>query len=159
MQQLRAQPRFLSTTRQPDLSGLMALYEENYIRLRMLLPRPHAIADHAVSHVPGCVDLHVHVLERSRYTTTLKLTYVFHDGDNARREPDLRVRVHHDARTAEAMNVHLERGRYRFDGGRTLRRCWERNRFLHKWLGYCLRRGHHFPARQPARPAEPIDCA
>ena len=151
MQQLGTQPKFLSTTRQRNLAGLMALYEENYIRLRMLVPRPHAIAEHAVSRVPGCVDLHVRVLERSRYTTTLKLTYVFDgDGDAVRCEPDLTVRVHHDARTAEAMNVHLERGRYRFDAGRTLRRSWERNRFLHKWLGYCLRRGHYFPAPAPA---------
>lgn len=151
MQQLGTQPKFLSTTRQRNLAGLMALYEENYIRLRMLVPRPHAIAEHAVSRVPGCVDLHVRVLERSRYTTTLKLTYVFDgDGDAVRCEPDLTVRVHHDARTAEAMNLHLERGRYRFDAGRTLRRSWERNRFLHKWLGYCLRRGHYFPAPAPA---------
>lgn len=138
----------------------MALYEENYIRVRNLIPRPDAVGAYAVSRVPGCVDLHVEIVELARYTTTLRLTYVFDgEGGGARREPDLYVRVHHDARTAEAMNLHLPRGRYRFDARRTLHRSWERNRFLNKWLGYCLRRGHHFPARQPARPAEPIDCA
>jgi len=158
MQQLKAQPRSLSTAAQRTLPGLMALYEENYMRLRMLLPRPHAIADHAVSRVPGCIDLHVYVLERSRYTTTLRLTYQFAGEDGGRREPNLVVRVHHDARTAEAMNVCLERGRYRFDARRTLQRSWERNRFLHKWLGYCLRRGHCFPAPAAASSVA-LDCA
>lgn len=156
MEQVRTQPRFLSTAAQRNLAGLMALYEENYIRLRTLLPRPGAIGDHAVSRVDGCIDLHVTVVERSRYTTTLKLTYEFAVDGEPRFEPNLHVRVHHDARTAEAMNVDLPRGRYRFDAQRTLTRSWERNRFLHKWLGYCLRRGHHFPAHSPAAP---VDCA
>ncbi|PSQ91050.1 MAG: DUF1249 domain-containing protein [Proteobacteria bacterium SW_6_67_9] len=125
----------------------MALYEENYIRLRNLIPRPGAVGTRAVSRVTGCIDLHVEIVELAKYTTTLRLTYVFDERDGTRREPDLFVRVHHDARTAEAMDVHMPRGRYRFDARRTLHRSWERNRFLHKWLGYCLRRGHHFPAR------------
>jgi len=138
----------------------MALYEENYIRLRNLIPRPDTIGRHAVSRVDGCIDLHVEIIELARYTTTLRLTYVFLDeGDQERREPDLYVRVQHDARTAEAMNLHLPRGRYRFDARRTLRRSWERNRFLNKWLGYCLRRGHHFPAGHQSSPVESLDCA
>ncbi|MFW5969412.1 MAG: DUF1249 domain-containing protein [Halofilum sp. (in: g-proteobacteria)] len=133
----------------------MALYEENYIRLRRLVPRFDAIDGRAVSRVHGCIDLYVTIIERSRYTTTLRLTYAFTDGDHIRYEPDLRVRVQHDARTAEAMEVHMDRGRYRFDARRTLQRSWERNRFLHKWLGYCLHRGHRFPAGSPV-PA-PVD--
>ena len=144
MHQLRNQPRALSTSAQRNLPGLMALYEENYIRLRTLVPRPRDLDSHAVSRVAGCVDLHVEIVELSRYTSTLRLTYVFDDGEARRREPDLYVRMHHDARTAEAMSLHLPRGRYRFDARRTLKRSWERNRFLHRWLGYCLHRGHRF---------------
>lgn len=156
MHQSQSQPKSLSTAAQRNLPGLMALYEENYIRLRMLLPRPGSVGEHAVSRVPGCVDLHVTVVQRSRYTTTLKLTHAFACDGETRCEPNLVVRVHHDARTAEAMNLHLPRGRYRFDARRTLHRSWERNRFLHKWLGYCLHRGHRFPTRahQPS-----LDCA
>jgi len=150
MQQSRAQQRALSTASRRNFPGLMALYEENYMRLRRLVPRFDAIDGSAVSRVSGCVDLHVTVIERSRYTTTLRLTYTFADGDDVRHEPDLRVRVQHDARTAEAMEVHMGRGRYHFDARRTLERCWERNRFLHKWLGYCLHRGHRFPGRSAA---------
>ncbi len=153
MQQSRAQQRALSTASRRNFPGLMALYEENYMRLRRLVPRFDAIDGSAVSRVSGCIDLHVTIIERSRYTTTLRLTYAFADGDDVRYEPDLRVRVQHDARTAEAMEVHMGRGRYHFDARRTLERSWERNRFLHKWLGYCLHRGHRFPGRSAAVPA------
>lgn len=143
----RTMPRHLSTALQRNLPGLMALYEENYIRLRRLVPRLPAAGETRTSCVPGCIDLHLEVLERAPYTTTLRLTYCFVEEDGIRREPDLLLRIHHDARTAEAMNIHLPRGRYRFEARRTLHRCWERNRFLHRWLGYCLYRGHCFDVR------------
>jgi uncharacterized protein YqiB (DUF1249 family) len=153
MQQSRSQQRALSTASRRNFPGLMALYEENYMRLRRLVPRFDAIDGTAVSRVSGCIDLHVTIIERSRYTTTLQLTYAFRDGDDVRYEPDLRVRIQHDARTAEAMEVHMGRGRYHFDARRTLQRSWERNRFLHKWLGYCLHRGHRFPGHSAAMAA------
>ncbi len=55
------------------------------------------------------------------------------------------------------MEIRLPRGRYRFDARRTLHRCWERNRFLHRWLGYCLYRGHRFDARDPVTPLAPAE--
>ena len=159
MQTQRTVPRHLSTALRRDLPGLMALYEENYIRLRRLVPRLPRAGEVRVSRVAGCVDLHLEVLERARYTTTLRLTYVFDHGVERRREPDLLLRMHHDARTAEAMNIHLPRGRYRFDARRTLHRCWERNRFLHRWLGYCLYRGHRFDARDAAALRVPAESS
>lgn len=158
MQQIRSQPRGLAPAAQRTLPGLMALYEENYIRLRNLVPRPDAVDGHAVSRVHGCIDLYLEIVELAPYTSTMRLTYLFDDGAGQRREPDLFIRVHHDARTAEAMEVHMPRGRYCFDARRTLQRSWERNRFLHKWLGYCLRRGHHFPAREREAPSARADC-
>lgn len=148
MQPYRTTPRHLSTALRRNLPGLMALYEENYIRLRRLIPRMPAAGESRISRVSGCIDLHLEVLERAPYTTTLRLTYRFAEEEGAaRREPDLLLRIHHDARTAEAMNIHLPRGKYRFEARRTLHQCWERNRFLHRWLGYCLYRGHRFEER------------
>lgn len=156
MQQLRNSPRHLSTPAQCDLAGLMALYEECYIRLRTLLPRLEAMPAAAVSRVPGCVDLHVEIRERARYTTTLNMTCLFRHGRQLRREPDLTIRICHDARTAEVMDMRLRSLEAGADARRTLLHCWKRNRFLHKWLGYCLRRGHRFGPgqRPPERPQE-----
>ncbi len=153
MQQVEKTPRHLSTPAQRDLGGLMALYEENYIRLRTLLPGLDGMPPRGVSRVDGCVDLHVEIRERSRYTTTLNLTCLFAQTDGVRREPDLTLRICHDARTAEVVDLTRRNAPLEADARHTLLRCWQRNRFLYKWLGYCLRRGHRFDPHQRPSPA------
>lgn len=138
-----------SGLRARDLPALMELYELNYILLRRMIPEP-ALLDHAtVSSPDGALDLHLRILERAPYTTTLRLTYLFTDAQGTFPAPDVLVRMYHDAQVAEV----LTRGRRRgvrgaeYDRSRerySLARKWEVNRFLHKWLGYCLRQGHAF---------------
>ena len=53
--------------------SLMTLYESNYIRLRWILSAPEAARGHQVSDAPGDVGLHLQVLERCRFTTTLEI--------------------------------------------------------------------------------------
>jgi uncharacterized protein YqiB (DUF1249 family) len=140
--------------------ALMDLYECNYINMRRLLPvMPNTPAD-LVSRIPGGLDLHLRLIERFRYTSELVLTYQFAQDGTVLAEPDLRIRVYHDARLAEVMAAHL-RHRPAFDNeslsnqraDRTqLYSRWKINRFLFKWLNYCLRQGHRFtgPSLQPA---------
>ncbi|HHH45784.1 MAG TPA: DUF1249 domain-containing protein [Thiotrichales bacterium] len=129
------------------LADLMALYESNYIRLRRMLPMLHAMPDAAVSEVPGALALHVSVKERTPYTTTLHLTYLFRDEAGEFPAPDLLVRLYHDARLAEVLRCGRLRGRrdalYDLRANRAgLDEKWRINRFLQKWLGFCLRQGH-----------------
>jgi len=100
-----------------------------------------------VSSVPGDLDLHLEALEHSPYTSILRLTYFFADAGTAVAEPDLEVRVYHDARLAEASRCP---GRVRHPGLASLQDClptalgerWRRNMLLNKWLDYCAERGH-----------------
>lgn len=126
--------------------SLMDLYENNFIRLRKLLPNLDAISDVAISHVHGCMDVHIRVLERSRYTTTLRMTYYFREGGELLAEPDLRLRVYHDACLVEVLGGHLKHGRQRLEHlpATALKMKWRLNRLLYKWLGYCLHLGHDF---------------
>lgn len=136
---------------QNDLSDLMAIYECNYIRLRQLL-RETGVYDldtTYISQVPRALDLHLCIHERSRYTTTLTLTYLFADEQGEFPAPDIRVRLYHDARLAEVIACGRRRGRRdalydRMRNRYSLDRKWYMNRFLQKWLGYCLRQGHRF---------------
>ena len=64
--------------------SLMSLYESNYIRLGWLVPNLREIDGHSVSNVSGDCPLHLSVDERSRYTTTLTLTYIFEDEQQVR---------------------------------------------------------------------------
>jgi uncharacterized protein YqiB (DUF1249 family) len=136
-----------------SLAGLMELYESNYMRLRNLVPELNAMEGHAASRAPGALDLHLQVLERCRFTTTLGLTYYFPDEDGEFPAPDVRVRIYHDAQVAEVIACgrrrglhHAEYNRLHHNYSRTEK--WRMNRFLYKWLGYCLRQGHRFGANQ-----------
>lgn len=144
-----------------SFSALMDLYERNYMQMRRLLPVMPPPATVWVSQTPGGLDLHLRMVERCRYTSELILTYQFNNEDGLPiTEPDLRIRVYHDARQAEVMTAHLRHDLvFSSDfpnAGRMDRAClyrrWRINRFLYKWLGYCLRQGHYFadPACHPA---------
>ena len=107
--------------------ALMALYESNFLRLGWLGGDLAALADVAESRAAGDCELRLRVLERSRYTTTIELTYA------PLALPDLRVRVYHDAHVAEAQGA-----------GESTQERWARNMLLNKWLEYCADRGHRF---------------
>lgn len=132
-----------------DLADLMSIYECNYIRLRQLIPDLEALGGAGLSCARGALDLHLQVRETSRYTTTLLLTYYFEDDEGRFPAPDLEVRIYHDARLAEVMRCGRRRGRRdalydRRHHHYSLDEKWHINRFLQKWLGYCLRQGHRF---------------
>ena len=127
--------------------GLMALYESNYLRLLHVIPELQRLDGCFRSRVAGDCDLHVEILERSRYTVTLSLTYRF-DGDRGMvADPDMRLRAYLDGRLAEAMSVC---GQHRHSELRRLVRAhseeldvrWQRNVILNKWLEYLTDQGH-----------------
>ncbi|MDH3901278.1 MAG: DUF1249 domain-containing protein [Gammaproteobacteria bacterium] len=127
----------------------MELYESNYIRLRNLVPDADALQPKVVSRVPGALDLHLRIVERCKFTTTLNLTYHFSDVEGVFPAPDIRVRIYHDAQVGEVIACGRRRGLRHAEYNRmhhqyTLEEKWRMNRFLQKWLGYCLRQGHRF---------------
>lgn len=126
--------------------SLMDLYENNFIRFKKLVPDLQNIKQKAVSHVPGCLDVHISVIENSKYTTTVGMTYHFEEGEKTVVEPDLKLRIYHDAVLVEVISGHLQHGRQRLDHlpATALKMKWRLNRFLYKWLGYCLYLGHEF---------------
>lgn len=139
----------LDWVRPKSFRGLMALYESNYRRLQKLLGDIRHIPAEAVSAVPDDLDLHLEVEERSPYTTTFRLTYRFGENGEGEADPDLQVRLYHDVQVAEVMScrkLHKHRllKRYPTDAGDELKRRWQRNVLLNKWLEYCLERGHSF---------------
>ena len=128
--------------------ALMSLYESNYLRLAQLAGNLAALADMRVSRVPEDCDLRLMVTERSPYTVSFDLTYLF-DPEGLSTYPDMRVRVYHDARLVEAQewaSQHEHEGLRRLRGmaERELDQRWARNTMLNKWLEYCIDRGHGF---------------
>jgi len=127
--------------------NLMELYEQNYVQLRLLIPDlKNAETGARVSNVNGCLPVYMHLSEQSPYTSTLRLTYRFVESNGstvrASAEPDLMIRVYHDARTAEVISG-LIHGQQRQRKTRGLDSSWHQNRFLYKWLKYLRYRGHN----------------
>lgn len=129
--------------------GLMTLYESNYVRLRWLLPELEELESERISVVADDLPLHVNLVQRSRYTTTLNLTYFFDEAGQKVADPDLYVRIYHDAKLAEAMackdqHRHSLLRSYETDHGSELQRRWSRNMMLNKWLEFCSEKDHRF---------------
>ena len=128
--------------------ALMSLYESNYLRLATLAGDLRHLPAAAISRVPDDCDLRLEVTERSPYTTSLDLTYLF---EPEATYPDMRVRIYHDAHLVEAQqwaHVHAQPHlqALRSHAERELDQRWARNTMLNKWLEYCIDRGHGFRA-------------
>ncbi len=127
--------------------GLMTLYESNYLRLLQLVPEIHRLDGCYRSTVAGDCDLYLEILERSRYTVTMSLSYMFTEDDVRVADPDMQVRLYLDGHLAEAMRCS---GEHRHAALRRLSRAhrkeldlrWRRNMLLNKWLEYLMDQGH-----------------
>lgn len=127
--------------------GLMALYESNYLRLLRLVPELDRIDGCFRSRVAGDCDLHLEVLERSRYTVTLSLTYHFETDDGLLIDPDMSVRAYLDGQLAEVLAIgkrqrHPALRRLVHEHRAELDRRWRGNVVLNKWLDYLSENGH-----------------
>lgn len=133
-----------------SFAGLMEMYEGNYIRLRKLLGDKDSMPTVAVSRITQGMDLYLQVLEQTKYTSTIALTYYFSDAEEGfLAYPNLKLRVYYDALQAEIMSQAYKRrdpNFHAFDHQQdpSLLKRWRMNRFLYKWLSYCDRQGHSF---------------
>ena len=127
--------------------GLMSVYESNYLRLLSIVPDLENIDGCFRSRVAGDCDLHLDVLDRSRYTVTMSLTYYFETDAGRVADPDIIVRAYLDGRLAEAMQLGSEHRHVAFrqlarEHGKELGARWRRNVVLNKWLDYLREQGH-----------------
>jgi uncharacterized protein YqiB (DUF1249 family) len=138
-------------SKRPTVGALLVLCEENYARLSRLAPGLSGRRGLLLSRVPGGVDLHLTIESQSPYTTLLRLTHVFKGGEGPDRalgsDPDLRLRVYHDARQVEVLDLRQSAlPRHAAYEPPALESKWRRNLFVAKWLAYCLHQGHRFGA-------------
>ena len=136
-----------------SFSGLMTVYESNFIKLCRLIESLESLVESStacISQTPSDCDLHLGVMRREPYTTTLNLTYWFPEaGASPVADPDLTVRVYHDARLAEAVAAtdehrHAMLRELAIRHSLELGRRWRRNIMLNKWLDYLLENGHGY---------------
>lgn len=141
-----------------SFAGLMTLYESNYIRLRQLLGPLDELPDRLRSEVDDDPPLSLVVVERARYTTSIAMTYWFAGaGGRLIADPDLAVKLYHDAGMAEVLACRNGRRHpllrnYTCAGQAEIVRRWSANMLLYKWLEYCIDRGHFDAQPRAFRP-------
>lgn len=141
--------------RRTNANSLMWVFEANYDRLMKLIPRMPAVGEAVASSVDGMTDLHLEVVERSRYTTTISLTQYLRSEDKLLPDPYMRIRLYHDAKVAEVLayqnHAHFKH-RYPYPNPRMHQRCEKRmlNQFLGEWLAHCIARGYRFDQEAPS---------
>lgn len=129
-------------------TGLMTLYESNYIKLHQLAAALDWPGDALVSSSPRDNDLHAEIVRREPYTTTLRLTYWFPEANGVSApNPDIMIRVYHDARLVEAVSSreahrHTKLRELASSSSAELDRRWRLNMLLNKWLDYLYEVGH-----------------
>ncbi|NEX20031.1 DUF1249 domain-containing protein [Thiorhodococcus mannitoliphagus] len=129
------------------MGALMALCEENFTLMQRLAPGLRLLSGSLTSTQRGVIDLHLNIEAQSPYTTQVRLTHLF--GVNGERDPrpdpDARLRVYHDARQIEVLDLRQSVLRLSKDYAHpALLDKWQANLFLSKWLVFCLRQGHRF---------------
>ncbi len=150
MKEILHNKRILASPLPGSFAGLMEMYEANYIRIRKLCGAKQEMPLVAVSRISLGMDLYLQVIEHTKYTATIALTYYFSDikyGFLA--FPDLKVRVYYDALQAEVLSQSYRRlnpdfSAFNYHIDPTLVKRWRMNRFLYKWLSFCDHQGHSF---------------
>jgi uncharacterized protein YqiB (DUF1249 family) len=133
-----------------SFSGLMLLYESNYLKLTGLTGELSADSRQWISRAKGDHDLFLERTDTERYTSTLCMTYWLPDAEGMRiKDPDMTIRIYHDAGLVEAVSCrtgHRHRLLREIDQSHAgeLNRRWHINMMLNKWLDYLLDSGHGF---------------
>lgn len=138
-----------------SLKRLQAMQEEIYRQLCLLIPDAVTFHNSLASRVAGSPLLRLQVLERHPYTTFLRLTYEFREGEQRSFSPEAHIRFYRDARLAEATSYNPGQGCTRtahpgYPTRALLRQAWQRNRALDRWLDYLLKQGHSLETMKPA---------
>lgn len=136
----------------PSVGQLMDLCEENYYLILKLAPDLNQMEGKYLSTRLPHIDLHLEIIEQSRYTSLIHLTYFFDQSRDA--DPDTILRVYHDSRQLEVVDL---KQKYlpviqSYDHPGLLMK-WKANVFISKWLSYCLHQGHSFelqPSQSPS---------
>lgn len=133
-----------------SFSGLMLLYESNFLKLHELVGELDGETSQWISRANSDNDLYLERTMAEPYTTTLRMTYWLRDSaERAIKDPDMTVRIYHDAAQAEAMSCqaghqHRLLREIQLSHAGELDRRWRINMMLNKWLDYLLDCGHGF---------------
>lgn len=130
---------------------LAQICESNFRKLTRLIPDLAGMDGDTIAICTfGKPSLQLTVVERSRYTVTVDLSYRFGDQQRHTSEPRFRIRIYLDGKCAEALNHQRPEEPIRHGTGaaasclQILEEKWALNYFLERWLDHCLNSQYRF---------------
>jgi uncharacterized protein YqiB (DUF1249 family) len=124
---------------------VLDLSEENYVLLMRLAPALAQMSGKYQSNLEHGMDLYLEAMEQTPYTSLVHLTYYFSHAVGDYPDPDATLRVYHDSRQIDVLDLRQSTlPLHRWGGNPTLEQRWRINLFLSKWLQYCIVQGHGF---------------
>ncbi|HHM06325.1 MAG TPA: DUF1249 domain-containing protein [Gammaproteobacteria bacterium] len=120
----------------------LGVYERNFEKLEAAFPALFCGHNSLALVMAGRPDLYVEVLERTRYTSLIKLSQSLGLPPSVR-DPLVKVRLYHDARVAEVLayqNCRHLKAVYPYPNAAMFQPHEKRrvNHFLEEWLDSCL---------------------
>ncbi len=86
------------------------LYEDNYRRFMLLAPEMQFLSRNAHKSLCNRRRCHLVITEQSKFTTTVSLLVSLFDlADTYQKNPELSVRIYHDAKVAEVIGAQNQR--------------------------------------------------
>ena len=141
----------------PTMGAMLDLRDENYRNLMRLAPDLPQLQGKHCSSLDQGMDLHLTIHEQTPYTSLIHLTYYFPHETGQAADPDAQLRVYHDSRQVDVLDLcQSALPLRRWGNNPTLEQRWKINLFLSKWLAYCVHQGHGFksdiaPEVEPAQ--------
>lgn len=123
----------------------MQLYAKNYHDLGQLLDIEKLQNDFKIEFKNKAVTIHINEILNHRYTTTLRMSYLFKNKINIEKNPNAKLKIYKDTRQVEVLAINnfdevtsfIKLTRLKKLGNIEAR--WELNNFLNRWLAFCLK--------------------
>ncbi len=127
-----------------SLSSLMQLYAKNYRDLNRLFDINNLQNNLKIKFKSDAVAIHIYEVSNYRYTTTLRMSYIFKNKTGTEKIPNAKLKIYKDTHQVEvlAINNFNEVTSFvkltRLENLSNVDARWQLNTFLSRWLEYCL---------------------
>ena len=129
--------------------GLMTLYESNYLRLLDLIPNIKDLEGSYIGNTADENDILFVVNEKTKYTISFSMSYIFEDNLGIEFEPNLKVNIYLDGKLAQVMSLNKDQNstalnKIAHSHNKFIDFLWRKNMIFNKWLEHIVDKGYYF---------------
>jgi len=129
--------------------GLMTLYESNFLRLLDLIPHIKDLEGTYIANATGENDILFAINEKTKYTISFSMSYIFEGNLGIEFEPNLEVIVYLDGKLAQVTSLNEGQkitilSKITHSHNTIINLLWRKNMIFNKWLEHISDKGYCF---------------